>query len=175
MTIEQSPVEVIGGQAAGAPDNAPPKKSSSSLHKKIKRTAASLTDVWFEGHTSAVRGETALWVAVITQALMDALNRSRHPEQQHHKQAAIQWLTGNSRDFRHVCELAGLDHNYVRRKAKRAIVSPLAWRAPPGKGKRYLERKAYRQRIKNAGQKPPPEDNGPRASGTVIIGPWPAR
>lgn len=128
---------------------------------------------WFDGPYNTARGETALWVAVITQAMMDALSRSRHPEQQHHKQAAINWLTGNSKDFFLVCYYAGMDPDYVRRKAKRALVSPVAWRAAPGHGQRYLERKNYRQRIKKMRVMPSSEDDaGSAPACQVIIGPW---
>ena len=58
------------------------------------------------------------------------------------------WLTGNSRDFRMVCECAGFDPGYVRRMAKRALSSPRKWRADPGQGKRYLERREYRRKVK---------------------------
>ena len=95
-----------------------------------------------------VRGERALWAAVITQAMMDALSKSRNPEIQYHKHEAIRWLTGNSKDFQDVCLLADMDPDYVRRSAKRALVAPRAWRAEAGQGKRYHERKAYRQRLK---------------------------
>lgn len=100
------------------------------------------------------RGETALWVAVITQAMMDALSNAASAEARYHKNEAIHWLTGNSRDFVMVCLSAGMDPDCVRRKAKRALASPSPWRAEAGKGKRYLERKAYRQKLKN--QKPVP-------------------
>ncbi len=80
---------------------------------------------WFEGPYNTARSETALWVAVITQAMMDALNRSRHPEHLYHKRAAIEWLTGNSQDFFLVCQLADMNPDCVRRKAKRAMVSPV--------------------------------------------------
>lgn len=79
---------------------------------------------------------------------MDALSRSRNPEVQYHKREAIYWLTENNKDFIIVCLHAGMDPDYVRQKAKRAINSPSPWRAEPGSGKRYAERKAYRERIR---------------------------
>src|SRR5947208_1331494 len=97
-----------------------------------------------------MRGETSLWVAVITQAMMDALSRCNNAEATYHKHEAIHWLTGNSRDFITVCLFAGLDPDYVRRKSKRALAAPRPWRAEAGKGKRYLERKVYRQNLKAA-------------------------
>lgn len=115
--------------------------------KRRKNTSPAM-QTWLDEPYNSVRGETSLWVAVITQAMMDALSRSRHPEQQYHKQEALRWLTENSKDFHIVCYYAGMDPDYVRRKAKKSLVSPVAWRAAPGQGKRYLERRTYRQRIK---------------------------
>lgn len=75
-----------------------------------------------------VKGEMALWTAVITQALMDAGSESRKPEAQHEKARAIRWLLGNSEDFITVCQNAGLSPQYVRSKAKSAIERGCAWR-----------------------------------------------
>lgn len=90
--------------------------------------------------------EQALWVAVVTQAMMDGLSRSRKPEDQFAKFEAIRWLTGGSADFYDVCLLAGLDPDDVRVRAGRALSDNATWRAHPGTGKRYLQRKAYRER-----------------------------
>ena len=125
----------------------------------------------WEGPYNTVRGETALWVAVITQAMMDALSRARNSEAMYHKHEAIRWLSDNSKDFRLVCMLAERDPDAIRRQAKRALVSPVSWRAAAGHGKRYNERKAYRQRLKKCRPKPsspPPADSGHK----VIVGPW---
>jgi hypothetical protein len=112
------------------------------------------------------RGETALWVAVITQAMMDALSKSKTPEMRYHKYEAIRWLSDNSKDFVMVCYFADMDPDYVRRKAKKSLLSPTAWRAEAGKGKRYMERKSYR----NKHQKPPVQPPAP--TGQIIDGPW---
>lgn len=125
----------------------------SGTRKKTGRTIPTMSDWPFGGHTSGVRGEHALWSAVITQALMDALSKSRSVEACYHKQEAIHWLTGNSKDFITVCLFAGFDPDYIRKKAKRAISNPNPWRAAPGEGKRYQERKKYRQQQKQ--QLPP--------------------
>jgi hypothetical protein len=115
--------------------------------KKKKNTGCTLKNSWpFDSCTNPVRGESAMWAAVITQALMDALSKARTTDSSYHKQEAIHWLTGNSNDFTTVCLLAGFDPDYVRKKAKRAIANPVPWRAEPGKGKRYHERREYRQR-----------------------------
>src|SRR5688572_22951947 len=81
---------------------------------------------WLDEHYSSVRGETALWVAVITQALQDALTRCKKAESQYHKHEAAHWLTGNSKDFVAVCLSADLDPDYVRQQAKKAIAAPRA-------------------------------------------------
>lgn len=74
------------------------------------------------------KGETALWTAVITQALMDAGSASAKPEAQHEKAKAIRWLLGNSEDFITVCQNAGKDPAYIREKAKKAIARGCVWR-----------------------------------------------
>jgi hypothetical protein len=107
--------------------------------KRLKQTGLS----WIDDPHSAVKGETGLWIAVITQALVDALCKSKNPELLYCKDEAIRWLTNNNKDFVEVCLLAGFDPSYVRRKAKKAIAAPSAWRAAPGLGKRYMERKVY--------------------------------
>lgn len=63
--------------------------------------------------------ERDLWAAVITQALTDATrhvnkkNKGGLREQRH----ARAWLTGGSKDFSHVCALAGVDAVAVRDRA----------------------------------------------------------
>lgn len=124
-------------------------KNDESPQRITKRKCGKNTAfIWLEGPISNVHGETALWLAVITQAMMDALSRSKNPEQVYHKYEAIRWLTERNKHFDMVCEMAGRSPDDVRRKAKRALLSPASWRASPGKGKRYLERKEYRKRIR---------------------------
>lgn len=103
---------------------------------------------WLEERCSSARGETALWVAVITQAMMDALSRCQKAESRYQKHEATCWLTSNSKDFVDVCLRASMDPDYVRRKAKKALAAPTPWRAEAGKGKRYMERKHYRAQIR---------------------------
>ena len=97
---------------------------------------------------SAARGEQALWIAVITQAITDARSNCKKSESQYHKREAIDWLTGNGRDFVDVCLCAGMNPDYVRKNAKKAIFTQVSWRAEAGKSKRYEERRLYRQRVK---------------------------
>lgn len=124
---------------------------------------------WLCEPYSTVRGETSLWVAVISQAIVDGLSNSRNPEAQYHKHEAIRWLTGGSKDFTLVCYFADMDPDYVRRKAKKALIAPTPWRAEAGKGKRYLERKTYRERNKkNIEKKSEPVFSEEK----IIVGPW---
>ncbi len=128
---------------------------------------------WFDDAYNATQGEASLWIAVITQAMMDALSQSRSAEADYHKTQAIRWLTEHNKDFIEVCLLANLCPDHIRRKAKKAIASPSAWRAAPGTGKRYQERHRRKQKKSKlshstqAHHKPEPE-----STSTVIIGPW---
>lgn len=132
---------------------------------KYPRRKKQNEELWYTGPYDGVRGETSLWVAVVTQAMMDALSRSPMPEAIYARHEAIIWLTENSRDFHFVCLQAGLDPDYVRRRAKRSLVSPVAWRAAPGEGARYHERRAYRRRLKECGRCAKPPFCHPRESG----------
>ncbi len=137
---------------------------SSSTKRKRKNPPFTGDDILF----NPVRGESALWVAVITQAMMDALSKSKNKEAQYHKHEAIRWLTESSKDFIEVCLNAGLNPDDVRRKAKKAIANPTLWRAEAGAGKRYIERKTYREKQK---LKTRPKTTTPPTS-QIIIGPW---
>ena len=145
-----------------------PKKNLPTSQKPRRRRNKHDYQYWLAEPYNAVRGETALWVAVITQAMMDALSNSRNPETIACKQAAIAWLTGNSRDFHTVCHYAGMDPDYVRKKAKRSLANPTSWRAEAGKGSRYEERKAYRKKIKALQQNKTHEKTPPQ----IITGCW---
>lgn len=145
--------------------NKDPKKST-AYSRSRKKNASSLD--WLQPPYNHVRGENSLWIAVITQAMMDALSKSRNPETQYHRHESIRWLTGNSKDFIMVCHFADMDPDYVRRKAKKAIIAPTPWRAEAGKGKRYLERRTYRQKNK----KPAVKEPAPAKPAIIIQGPW---
>jgi hypothetical protein len=73
-------------------------------------------------------GETALWRAVITQALMDAGNQSKKTEMRYEQSRAVSWLSGLSEDFKTVCVLANLDPVHVRQKSHDAIIRGCTWR-----------------------------------------------
>ena len=43
------------------------------------------------------------------------------------KQAARNFLTSNSPDFRHICEMAGRNANYVREKIRKKVLRANGW------------------------------------------------
>lgn len=75
-----------------------------------------------------MREEQALWRAVITQALMDAASNSSKTQTLQRRNEARKWLFSGSLDFNRVCDLAGLDPGYVRRKSKWALLRSGNWR-----------------------------------------------
>lgn len=81
-----------------------------------------------------------MWRAVITQALMDAASNSRKSEARRSREAALQWLLGDTVDFSIVCDHAGLDPDYVRTRARQALARGFAWRLPAGQGWRTQQR-----------------------------------
>lgn len=86
--------------------------------------------------------EQSIWRAVITQALMDAASQSRKSEARRTRHDALSWLLSNSRDFESVCDNAGFDPGYVRRRVKEALARGCEWRLPNGQGWRVQERLA---------------------------------
>ena len=84
--------------------------------------------------------EPGLWRAVITQALMDAASQSKKSEARRSRRDALEWLLSNSRDFEAVCDNAGFDPDYVRRRAKEALLRGCEWRLPSGQGWRTVGR-----------------------------------
>lgn len=150
-------------------NNLPPTASSK---KPPNKTSTSESIIWLEKAYNSARGETALWVAVITQAMMDALSRCKKSESIYHKHEAISWLTSNSKDFNDVCLCAGLNPDYVRRKAKKIIAAPKPWRAEAGKGKRYHERRKYRQKQRNKAES---TENRAKTQAEIITLPLPKK
>ena len=66
----------------------------------------------------------SLWLAVIRQCLKDALMASGKPNSETSSRAiheARRWFREASRDFRLVCDFAGLDPEWVRREALDAM------------------------------------------------------
>ena len=76
-----------------------------------------------------IRGEQALWRAVITQALMDASSKSKKMELKYEKSQSLCWLTSNSNDYRMVCDYAGFDPTYIREQSIEALKRDCQWRA----------------------------------------------
>lgn len=94
----------------------------------------------YELPTRIADQEPGLWRAVITQALMDAANKSRKSEARRTRADALEWLLNNSADFVTVCDNAGFDPSYVRMRAKQAISRGCEWRLPIGQGWRTRAR-----------------------------------
>lgn len=147
------------------PQKTPKKILPSGNFGNTRSRGKSSSILWLEEAYNTARGETALWVAVITQAMMDALSRCKKSESRYQKHEAISWLTSNSKDFIDVCLAAGMNPDYVRLKAKKILASPLPWRAEAGKGKRYEERRKYREKQKLLATKTDEPENGQ----TIII------
>ncbi len=74
-----------------------------------------------QNHTSPVRGEIALWHAVLNQALFDARMKPQNNEDRHLRWQALHWLAGKNPDFVMVCDLAMLDPARARRKIARML------------------------------------------------------
>ncbi len=96
-------------------------------------------------HHDTSSSEQSLWRAVILQALIDATKGPHTRETQYQRNDAIYWLTQRNAHFALVCDLAGLDENSVRRKAKKALLAQCKWRAEPGQGKRHSTRRSQKR------------------------------
>jgi hypothetical protein len=68
--------------------------------------------------------EKRLFVAVLSQAVHDAFS-AHVPSLE--KRAARSFLTGNSEDFRSICELAGRDAKYVKEKIRKKVLRDSGW------------------------------------------------
>jgi len=62
--------------------------------------------------------EKRLFIAILSQAVHDAF--SDHVPR-HEKQVARNFLLGNSRDFKLICEMAGRNPNYVKEKVRKRL------------------------------------------------------
>ena len=60
-----------------------------------------------------IRGEIALWSAVILQALLDSQLKSNKGDAQKWKREALHFLTSNSPWFQNVCDMAFKDPHYT--------------------------------------------------------------
>jgi hypothetical protein len=79
--------------------------------------------------------DQTLWIAVLQRAIDDACSKPNTQITAAEVQAARIWLTRPSRDFNDVCNLAGLDPEAVRDRARRLIPSDDL----PGVGKNLQE------------------------------------
>ena len=80
---------------------------------------------WVGGHVTGghnAEPETKLFTAVLSQAVHDVF--SRHVGQTD-KNQAIDFLTNNSFHLRMICELAGRDSGYVRRKIRKKLLDEI--------------------------------------------------
>ena len=68
--------------------------------------------------------EKKLFIAILSQAVHDAF-APHVPSLE--KQAARIFLTSNSSDFQHICEMAGRDANYVREKIRKKVLREKGW------------------------------------------------
>jgi hypothetical protein len=64
---------------------------------------------------NAMTGEQRLWQEVVLMAVTDATNPAPHNAEEYRaKVEARDWLEGGRSDFRRVCDLAGMDADFVR-------------------------------------------------------------
>ena len=68
--------------------------------------------------------EKRLFVAGLSQAVHDAFS-AHVPSME--KRAARSFLTGNSEDFRSICELAGRDSRYVKERIRKKVLREDGW------------------------------------------------
>jgi len=80
----------------------------------------------FSSHTvqmesvSEKKPETKLWQAVLGQAFFDAFGPSRYDLSPKEKNEALDFLKNtDSEEFRILCENAGFDPGYIKRKARK--------------------------------------------------------
>ena len=68
--------------------------------------------------------EKRLFIAILTQAVHDAF--SAHVPRLE-KQAARNFLTSNTQDFKFICEFAGRNSNYVKEKIRKRVLRENGW------------------------------------------------
>lgn len=106
--------------------------ASRSANTLPASSETALTETHFHG--SYADHEPGLWRAVITQALMDAASQSGKSEARRTRHDALHWLLHEGTDFEVVCDHAGLDPDYVRSRARKALARGCQWRLPVGQG-----------------------------------------
>lgn len=85
--------------------------------------------------------ETALWRAVILQALLDCLSQSKKKANVQAREEAIEWLNPQNNEFKAICSFAQLEPDYVFKKAIHAFKNQHLWRrkCDIGKGAQFFE------------------------------------
>ncbi len=73
----------------------------------------------YEEHVDgSVRGEMALWRAVISRAIYDSINNPSAPDKRMQYSLSKAWILGNSEGFLMVCSLADLNPKIINSSAK---------------------------------------------------------
>ena len=87
--------------------------------------------------------EKRLFIAILSQAVHDAF--SAHVPRLE-KQAARNFLTSNTQDFKFICEFAGRNSNYVKEKIRKRVLRENGWNvdvkiriSPPRRRKQMKE------------------------------------
>lgn len=75
----------------------------------------------------SISAEKSIWRAVISQAFIDLIKNSKRSEDVLAKYSAKKWFTENNTNFKTVCELAGVDPNWVLKQIKYVINNPLIY------------------------------------------------
>lgn len=78
----------------------------------------------------------AFWRAVILQQVKDARNKARTTCETQNREAALRWLRGG-RDFKMVCEFAGLNPDTTLKSIHKALADNMLWEMPQ-RGRRRL-------------------------------------
>lgn len=90
----------------------------------------------------------ALARAIVLQALMDLGSKRDSSEASYYRFEAEQWLFGSSPGYYMICDIAEYHPSRIKTVAQRIKDKGMSWRAPAGQGKRYEERKLYREKLK---------------------------
>lgn len=96
-------------------------------------------------------GYVALWRAVFAQAIMDAKSRRTKKEYDYIRHSALNWLLSNQKDFKTVCEFAGYEPDYLRRRVREAQQRGFIWRAGDGQQPTKHERESRRTELLTMG------------------------
>lgn len=121
------------------------RKKRNEKRRKQRMARASGID-WIESEAGGrvIRGERAVWRAVILQMLEDATNHSKKPQEKRHRDQALNWLEGTSEDFKIVCDLAGFEPAFVRKKVKQALLNSTRWRKKPNIRPQTIQLKSHK-------------------------------